>query len=48
MNIRCDVCGADLVKDDKYMSCPIYMSGKTKEADEHTSVSIQVEEMEKI
>ena len=38
MERTCDVCGQVLVLSDDFWSCPVYMAGKTKNADEHTSI----------
>jgi len=34
----CDVCEAELIESDGYLSCQVYMEGTDKIADEHTSI----------
>lgn len=37
MDKTCNVCGKELVLSDGFWSCPVYMQGNDKSADEHTS-----------
>ena len=34
---QCDVCEQELILSDGFWSCPVYLAGKNKESDEHTS-----------
>ena len=40
----CEVCHEKLILSDDFLSCPVYLSGKTKDADEHTSFSVSDQE----
>lgn len=40
----CAVCGRALIESDDFYSCPVYMEGKSKKADEHTSFPIEERE----
>ena len=41
--IICKVCDHALVESDGFWSCPVYMVGKDKSADEHTSYPAEEE-----
>lgn len=37
----CAVCGSDLLEDDGYMSCPVYIGIIGHKSDEHTSYPVE-------
>jgi len=41
----CDLCDEPLIFDDGYWSCPVYMEGEDRNADEHTSYEQKNTEM---